>query len=179
MTLPGPTAPPEPEPVTEDHEADSSAEGELPLSPRVVLLWRMGHGVIWFVITLIVFGFTASLDLPVPVWILCWLTTAAVGIAITVLLPAAQYRRWRYQVTPDGIELRHGLVVRNQSSIPHFRVQHVDLRQGVLQRWLGIVSLSISTASPATDASLPGLDPDRAEHIRRQVIDRAEADDGV
>lgn len=146
----------------------------------MVGLWRLGHAVTWLVLTLIVLVITAlATDLPYAVRFLAPFGTAVVGIAVTVWLPDAQYRRWRYQVTPDGIELRHGLVVRNQSSIPHFRVQHVDLRQGVLQRWRGIVSLSISTASSATDAVLPGLDPDRAEHIRRQVIDRAEADDGV
>ena len=160
--------------------ASDPADGELPLSPKIVGLWRLGHAITWTILTLVAVLITAlATDLPYVVRFLFPFAVAVIGIAVTVWLPDAQYRRWRYQLTPDGIELRHGLVVRNQSSIPHFRVQHVDLRQGVLQRWRGIVSLSISTASPATDASLPGLDPDRAEHIRRQVIDRAEADDGV
>lgn len=169
-----------PQPTPDDRAGEPSSDGELPLSPRVVGLWRLGHAVAWTILTLVaLLAAVLSTDLSYAVRFLIPFGVALLGIAVTVWLPDAQYRRWRYQITSDGIELRHGLVVRNQSSIPHFRVQHVDLRQGVLQRWRGIVSLSISTASPATDAALPGLDPDRAEHIRRQVIDRAEADDGV
>ena len=81
--------------------------------------------------------------------------------------------------TDETIELRHGLLFRAESSIPHFRVQHVDVRQGPLQRSAGIVELVISTASAATDATLPGVEPERADAIRRVVLARAEADDAV
>jgi membrane protein YdbS with pleckstrin-like domain len=42
-----------------------------------------------------------------------------------------------------------------------------------------VVKLSISTASPATDATLPGIEPERAEALRARILERAEADDGV
>jgi hypothetical protein len=96
-----------------------------------------------------------------------------------VVVPNASYRNWRYAVTDDGVELRHGVLVRHESSIPHFRVQHIDIGQGPLDRWRGIVKLSISTASPASDGSLPGIEPDRAEELRARILARAEADDGV
>lgn len=152
----------------------------MPLSPRLLVLWR-----IWWVLAGIVLVLVAVLigvaavDLPKTLRIALAPVLAAGWTALVVTVPSAAYRRWRYAVTADGIELRHGLIVHQQSSIPHFRVQHVDIRRGVIQRWLGIVSLTISTASPATDAELPGLDPDQAEHIRRRVLDRVEADDGV
>jgi membrane protein YdbS with pleckstrin-like domain len=108
-----------------------------------------------------------------------WFLVAVPFLVVAVLVPAARYRRWRYWVTDDRIELRHGLVFRVESSIPHFRVQHIDVRQGPLQRLAGVVELVISTASAATDATLPGLAPDRAEHIRQMVLAHAEADDAV
>jgi membrane protein YdbS with pleckstrin-like domain len=70
-------------------------------------------------------------------------------------------------------------VVRVESSVPHFRVQHIDVRQGPLQRLAGVVDLQISTASAASDATLPGVEPERAEQIRALVLARAEADDAV
>lgn len=150
------------------------------LSPKVLLLWRCFWAAVGAVIVLlaVIIG-VAAVDLPVAVRIALPAVVVALVVAFVVLVPSAAYQRWRYRVTHDGLDLEHGLIVRQQSSIPHFRVQHVDIRSGLIQRQLGIVSLTISTASPATDAQLPGLDPERAEAIRRRVLDRAEADDGV
>ncbi|HEX2576581.1 MAG TPA: PH domain-containing protein [Aquihabitans sp.] len=150
------------------------------LSPRVMVLWRLTAAAFALVLLALaaLVGAVAT-DLPDAARIALPLLVAVVGVVAVVALPAAAYRRWRYQLTEDGIELRHGLLVHQESSIPHFRVQHVDIRQGLLQRALGIVSLTISTASSATDASLPGVTPEVAEAIRHRVLDRAEADDGV
>lgn len=150
------------------------------LSPKVLLLWRWVWAAVGaaFTVLAVIIG-AAAVDLPVAARIAVPVVVAAIAVALVVLVPPAAYSRWRYRVTDDGLDLQHGLVVHQQSSIPHFRVQHVDIRRGLIQRQLGIVSLTISTASPATDAQLPGLDPERAEAIRRLVLDRAEADDGV
>lgn len=150
------------------------------LSPQVMVLWRLSYAIVATVVLAVVSALAAANDgLPDPVRIGAPLAVLAITVVAIAVIPRAEYRRWRYLVTDDGIELRHGLVVHHESSIPHFRVQHVDVRQGVLQRALGIVTLSISTASPATDAELPAVDPARAELIRARVLDRSEADDGV
>lgn len=153
---------------------------DTPLSPRVVLLWRLSWviGTAVLLVPALLLAVFAE-DLPAAVRGALPLVVLGVGVAGGVLLPAATYRRWRYAVTDDGVELRHGLLVRRESSIPHYRVQHIDLEQGPLDRWRGIVKLSISTASPASDAVLPGIEPERAEHLRTRILARAEADDGV
>ena len=153
---------------------------ETPLSPRVVLLWRAG----WLIATAVLLvpaGLLAAfaVDLPTAIRALLPILVVGVGVVLAIVVPGAAYARWRYAVDDDGIELRHGLLVRRESSIPHFRVQHIDLEQGPLDRWRGIVKLKISTASPHTDAQLPGIEPERAEHLRARILDRAEADDGV
>ena len=162
--------------------ADLAGSAPVPLSlaPGALTLWRGGS----LVVTFVVVGITAVLgvladgtDLPSrfgPAMLFL-----LIGLTVSLVVPAAQYRRWRYWLTEDEIEIRHGLVVRNESSIPHFRVQHIDIRQGPLQRLVGVVKLEISTASPASDAELPGITPDQAERIRRLVLERAEADDAV
>lgn len=150
------------------------------LSPKVLLMWRTGWAIVGVVTVLVVLGVgIAATDLPVALRAALPVVALGAVVVLVAVVPPASYRRWRYRVTDDGLDLQHGLVVRQQSSIPHFRVQHVDVRRGLIQRQLGIVSLTISTASPATDAQLPGLDPERAEAIRRRVLDGAGADDGV
>lgn len=153
---------------------------DTPLSPRVVALWRLS----WVVLTTILLVPTllvGALATDLPGWLRAGLplSVLALGGSATVVLPALTYRRWRYGVTADGVELRHGVLVHHESSIPHFRVQHIDLHQGPLERWRNVVRVSISTASPATDATLPGIEPERAAQLRARILERAEADDGV
>lgn len=151
-----------------------------PLSPRVLLLWRVTWLLGLIPLLLAAAIVVLLLDDVVPL-LRFGVPAVAIGswLAAAIVVPGATYRRWRYSVTDDGLELRHGLIVRQESSIPNFRVQHIDLQQGPIDRALGIVRLRISTASPASDAVLPGVELERAEAIRARILARAEADDGV
>jgi membrane protein YdbS with pleckstrin-like domain len=153
---------------------------DTPLSPRVVLLWRVGWliGTAVLLIPALIVA-VAAVDLPSALRAAIPLAVLAIGIVLAIVVPNASYRHWRYAVTEEGVELRHGVLVRHESSVPHFRVQHIDIEQGPLDRWRGIVKLTISTASPASDGQLPGIEPHRAEELRARILERAEADDGV
>ncbi len=166
----------------ETSQAQPSAEPvvDTPLSPRVVLFWRaswvIGTAVLLVPALLVAVAATA---IPAPVRLPLPLLVLILGIAGTIWVPAATYERWRFAITDEGVELRHGLVIHRESSIPNFRVQHIDVEQGPLERWRGIVTLTISTASPASDAVIPGITPEQAEELRSRILSRAEAGDGV
>jgi uncharacterized protein len=154
------------------------AEGPHALSPKVIPLWRFRAS-----------GWAASIaivaTLPGAVAGSAVLTAAlggavaVAGLTLAWWLPAVAHRRWRYELTAGTVELRHGVLVVVESSIPHFRVQHVDTRQGPLERWLGVARLEISTASSATDATIPGIEAERADAVRRHILERAETTEGV
>lgn len=151
----------------------------LRLSPRVVWVWRIPGLMAALVVAGIVAAMGAGADAAgfapfVPALIL-----GVVGIGLSLVVPTWMERRWRYWVTPENIEIRHGVWTRVEASIPHFRVQHIDVHQGPLQRAFGVVELRISTASVTADAKLPGLTRNRAEEVRRLVLERAQDDDAV
>lgn len=100
-------------------------------------------------------------------------------VAAAIVVPRLQWARWRWALTEEGLELAHGVVVRVDSSIPAFRVQQVDVRQGPIEGALGLVSLQVTTASAGSDGTLPGLAPEVAEVVRRDLLARVAADDGV
>jgi membrane protein YdbS with pleckstrin-like domain len=98
--------------------------------------------------------------------------------AVTWWVPAQRYRCWRYAVRDDVLDLRHGWLWQQRSLVPHYRVQHIDIEQGPLERRLGLAKLELHTASAASDASLPGIEVDVAEEIRAHVLARAAIGDG-
>lgn len=158
--------------------AGSEAE-PLRLNRRIVWVWRTPAlvTVALFTVVAAVFGALAEVD-GVVVYLPA-LLIAVVGTALAVGVPEVGYRRWRYWVTPEGTEIRHGVWMRVETSIPHFRVQHIDVHQRPLQRLFGVVELRISTASVTSDAQLPGVTRDEAVAIRRLILERALDDDAV
>ena len=87
--------------------------------------------------------------------------------------PRARHRHWRYQVAEDALELRHGVVRRIHSAIPYFRVQHIDVAQGPVERAVGLARLIVHTASAGTDATIPGIAAGDADGLRRLILARA------
>lgn len=151
-----------------------------PLDPRARTLWQV-VALLWAApvaaVLLAVGGFALGAEAtPVAV--------AAVGavpvvVAVAVVGPIVRHRRWSWALTDEGLELAHGVLVRTESSIPVFRVQQVDVRQGPLERAFGLVTLQITTASAGSDGTLPGVDAEGAEEVRRRILARVAADDGV
>lgn len=165
----------------EDHGEDRAGTEPEPLrlSRRVVWVWRTPALITALVVAAVAAVIGAGADASgiapfVPALALC-----AAGVGMALVLPAWMFRRWSYWVTPDTVEIRHGVWMRVESSIPHFRVQHIDVHQGPLHRAFGVVELRISTASVTADAKLPGLTRDRAQRVRQLVLDRAQDDDAV
>ena len=153
-------------------------EQELALHGAVLVLWRAQALAVAGVAALVLVAAVALATLPAVVRA-ALLLAAAAGVVLAVWLPGLVYRGWRYRLGSEALELRHGVLTVRRSVIPYFRVQHVDLAQGPLERALGLARLKVHTASAGSDASLPGVELARAEEVRRLVLDRAEVGDGV
>lgn len=93
------------------------------------------------------------------------------GYLFVFLLPKLKWKRWRYDVREDEIEIQHGVIVIKRTLIPMIRVQHVDTRQGPILRNYGLATVSISTA--ATVHEIPVLPMEEAEEIRNYITQKA------
>lgn len=97
-----------------------------------------------------------------------------VGILLTVggflaQLPLSFFTLWAerrttwYVITDQGVQLRHGLWTVHETSLRFANIQHVTLKQGPLQRLLGLADLVLTTAG-----SRPKDDDDEDEKRKRQ-----------
>ncbi len=87
--------------------------------------------------------------------------------------PRARYDRWRWQLTPLALELRHGLVVHQHEAVPYFRIQQIDITRDPLDRLLDLASLQVNTASASGSATIPGIAASEAPVVRAELLARA------
>jgi uncharacterized protein len=98
---------------------------------------------------------------------------------MAVWMPALAHARYGYALREHDLLIVHGVIVRSFVAIPTDRIQHVDVRQGPIEQWMGLARVQVHTASGiGGDGAIPGLDLEVAEALRDQLVD-IEGDDGV
>jgi len=78
------------------------------------------------------------------------------GPGLVVLLPYLyfRYHTLRYRLDEEGIHMKVGILFRRETNLTYARIQDIHLRSGVLQRWLGLASVQIQTASGSAGPEL-------------------------
>ncbi|WP_342526342.1 PH domain-containing protein [Chryseomicrobium sp. FSL W7-1435] len=151
------------------------------LSRKGLTVWRI-YGLIQSLFLVLVAGGISALNFFFFelgwVYIVTVVTLFLFIALLTGVLPSLRWKRWRYEVREHEIELQHGLIVRKRTLIPMVRVQHVDTEQGPILRSYQLASIHISTA--ATSHTIPFLDEQEAESMRRRISELARvAEDDV
>ena len=156
----------------------------LRLDPSTVMLWRLQRLVRMMVVgipMLIGMGFIVATSkiMPASLVIVAVMTLIAMNLVFTLFWPAFEYNAFRYAVREHDLVVQSGVIFRRWSSIPHNRIQHVDTRQGPIERVFGLSRLLVFTAAGmSADGSIPGLATADAERLRDQLSRRG-GDDGV
>jgi len=107
---------------------------------------------------------------------------AAAVLALTVIgaltvwtVTARQWRAWGYAEREADLLVRRGVLVRRLSVVPYGRMQFVDVTAGPVDRWLGLATVHMHTASAASDARIPGLPTAEAARLRDRLAALGEA----
>ena len=77
--------------------------------------------------------------------IVALLTLAAFPVTIAALY--IKYRTLRYRFDDEGVWRRQGLLWRREVNVAYRRIQDIHLTNGLIQRWLGLATVSIQTAA--------------------------------
>jgi uncharacterized protein len=100
------------------------------------------------------------------------------GVAATLIVLLAAVRSfaivravkaWGYAERERDLLVRHGLLVRRLSIVPYARMQFVDVTAGPLERAFNLATVQLHTAAAATDARVPGLEPEEAARLRDRL----------
>lgn len=101
-----------------------------------------------------------------PIWVSVFLIALAIILTYLhiFLFPSIRWKRWRYEVREEEIELLEGIFIISRTLVPMVRVQHVDTVQGPILRKYKLASVIVHTA--ATAHEIPALEESEAEELR-------------
>lgn len=137
------------------------------ISKKGLTVWRISGAIHSFFALLVLGGAVAlTFIFDWPSWIIgiAVLAFALYAYLFIMLLPTLRWKRWRYEVRENEIELQHGVFIIKRTLVPMIRVQHVDTQQGPILRKYQLATITVSTA--ATVHEIPALEVDEAEELR-------------
>ncbi|EMY34190.1 hypothetical protein D477_010886 [Arthrobacter crystallopoietes BAB-32] len=111
-----------------------------------------------------------------PAW-LAWTLSGATVLAnlwAAVLIPR-QVRAIGYAERDEDLLIRRGIFFQRVMVVPYGRMQYVDVAVGPLERAFGLASVKLHTASPQTNAAIPGVPAAEAARLREQLSARGQA----
>ena len=159
-------------------------EPALKLDPRVQRLWTVE----WIAAAAIAGAATVAVAVPLAVSdseraaLIFGLAGAILTLGLAVLAvvqPRLAYRRFGYEVTELGLYVARGRLWRRWQVVPHARVQTVDTKRGPLERYFGLVSVEVTTASAKGGTGVPGLDVQIADALVEELARRAGIEEGT
>ena len=151
----------------------TTPEPSRPLAPAARWLWRL-EGLIPVVLALVAAGGLQG-QVGGTVAALGWLAVVAVGVIAVGVVPELRWRRWRWDVREQEIDIRHGTLAVTRTLVPMLRVQHVDTKRDLLQQALGLATVVFHTAAGANE--IPGLTVAEAGRVRDRIAELARTAD--
>ena len=93
---------------------------------------------------------TKALERPSPSLLTYYILTGLLsGPGCIFVIPALiiRYNTLRYQFEDSGLRMQLGLFFRREVLVAFRRIQDIHVSRNLVQRWLGIASVSVQTAS--------------------------------
>lgn len=79
-----------------------------------------------------------------------YLITAILTLpAVVVVLPALWFRyiTLKYSFDDEGVSMRWGILFQRETVLTYRRIQDIHVTRDLIQRWLGLATVSVQTAS--------------------------------
>ena len=139
------------------------------LAPTARAIWRGQQILGWTVAFVLAIVVVRQIDETLSV-VAALVALAGLAVGATVV-PSLRWRRWRWEVRPDAIDIRHGTFVVRRTLIPMLRVQHVDTTQDLVEQQLNLATVVVHTA--AGSHKIPLLRERDAGELRERIAELA------
>ncbi|MFK4221708.1 PH domain-containing protein [Streptomyces sp. NPDC019890] len=97
------------------------------------------------------------------------------ALGYLILMPRRRYAVHAWELGTHSVYAAGGWLRHKRRIAPLSRVQTVDTMRGPVQRWYGLATLTVTTASTAGDIKIAGLSDADAEELSRRIGEAAQA----
>ena len=131
-----------------------------------IILIRIAIFAIVLIAALIAFIYFTGKDVPF------FVKTILVGVSSILLIyilviTILGFAKKGYLIRENDISFKRGLIVYKQTSVPFNRIQHVEVNQGVFEKFYKLSSLKIYTAGgTSSDLTIPGIAIETAHNLK-------------
>ncbi len=91
----------------------------------------------------------------------------SVAAAYCIVAPIIYYRRYRYILTNDKVDVRRGIIIVRHTLVPIERIHQVEVSSGPINNMLGLANVQITTAGGT--AFLEYLERDEADRVAEEL----------
>lgn len=92
------------------------------------------------------------------------------GIVAIIAAGVLQYWFFRFRIEEDRIHIHQGVVRKTALDLPFDRVQGINVERSLIDRILGLVTVSMDTAGSATaEGQLPSVSSELADDLRGRI----------
>lgn len=138
-----------------------------PIEKKYKILLLFNWGLLFLGLFLIIISVDVFFKIPIqPYWKICVYSLLALAAGWKLILVQLSFPLKGYHLREHDIIYRTGFFYRKIVAVPFNRVQHSEIRQGVVGRIFGVATLKIFTAGGlSADLSVNGLLPETAQKI--------------
>ena len=146
------------------------------VSTKAPRLWALGAVVRSLLLTALLIGADLMGWIEVPWWV--WPPFVVVAVAYVVVMPRVRYRIHRWESTETAVYTQTGWLGRERRIAPMSRIQTVDFAQTAVDRFFGLASVTVTTASAAGPLRINDIDKPVADRLVDDLTRRTEAEAG-
>lgn len=102
-----------------------------------------------------------------------WVSLLTVlGFPFVFVFHYIRYRTLRYRFDDEGISMSWGLLFKREILLTYRRIQDIHVSRNLFERWLGLSSVSIQTASGTSGAEMTLVGITDADRLRDYLYTR-------
>ena len=114
-------------------------------SEKLRVKFNLGVGLVFliFIFPFVFLGFIPGLG-----WTYVWIFLAAnvLWLILAFALIPAYYRSVEYELGDEEVVVRQGIITKTIKTVPYRTVTNIEVKRGLLDRWLGIGGIAVHTA---------------------------------
>lgn len=133
--------------------------------------------ILFIIISVVIFVFDLINDFPSFLRYTAW-GFWAIWTILRLILIHVGFKFKGYAIRELDVHYKSGFINRKTITVPVNRIQHMEIRQGIFSRILGLSKLKLFTAGDSSsDLSLRGISPETAQQLKEMLTAKINHDE--